>query len=202
MNPFRRMPCSSRTIRAAHSTCWIQLLSNLTRPLVDVSWTVNSPPWTSKSNVFRSRLSSWKHFCSSYRPSSTSVDDTHPVHLLRARLSKSCLKQLRKPQLARFVFKNRYLSLNLALPSDVCVSKDPGQEDHPQYKHETTFVALFWEEEGGVYEIGRRRINVLPRPGPALVALTWPPCNSTSLRTSARPTPRPWLPRLASGRTW
>jgi hypothetical protein len=44
------------------------------------------------------------------------------------------------------------------------------------------------------YSSGSQTLNVLPRPGPSLDALTCPPCSSTSALTKARPRPRPpWL---------
>jgi PAS domain S-box-containing protein len=45
--------------------------------------------------------------------------------------------------------------------------------------------------------VGRRTVNSLPCPIPALAAMTLPRCNSTRLRTTARPTPSP-LPERAS----
>jgi hypothetical protein len=41
---------------------------------------------------------------------------------------------------------------------------------------------------------GRTTTKRLPWPGPSLITSTWPPCNSVSRRTSARPTPRPPTP--------
>ena len=38
---------------------------------------------------------------------------------------------------------------------------------------------------------GRRTVNWLPRFCPSLAAVTVPPCNSTSRRTSVRPIPKP-----------
>jgi hypothetical protein len=44
-------------------------------------------------------------------------------------------------------------------------------------------------------------MNSLPRPTPSLLAITLPPCNSTSVRTSVRPMPSPpcarWYVRSA-----
>lgn len=44
---------------------------------------------------------------------------------------------------------------------------------------------------------GRWIVIVLPFPVPALVAVTVPPCNSTSLLTKCNPIPNPFV--LASG---
>ena len=49
---------------------------------------------------------------------------------------------------------------------------------------------------------GSVTVNVLPRPGPGLAALTVPPCILTRPSTRASPMPRPPRDRSGRGSTW
>ena len=50
--------------------------------------------------------------------------------------------------------------------------------------------------------LGRRTVNSLPCPGPALATVTQPPWRSTRLRTKASPIPRPASARCDDGSAW